>query len=90
MEVRVQLQCCVDDLASRATRHGYSAAGYGQCLGESSLAVRSGKGPQRFETATYRECHGEVMHSHTGELEGMKLAAKTSDRQIFRSVSSAS
>ena len=41
------------------------------------------KGPLQYETATYREGHSEVLQSHTRELEGMKLAAKTSDRQTF-------
>ena len=37
------------------------------------------KEPPWFETATYRKGHGEVLHSHIRKLEGMKLAARTSD-----------
>ena len=44
----------------------------------------------QFETATYREGHGEVQQSHTSELDGMKLAAKIFDRQTLRSAYHAS
>ena len=42
VEVRVQLQCCVNDLASQAVWHGCSATGYGQCFHESSQLEGSG------------------------------------------------
>ena len=63
-EVRVQLQCCIDDLASWASWHDCSATGYGQCLGESSQEVENGarvKGyrgsrQQRTEQAMIKFC----------------------------------
>ena len=41
-EVQIQLQCCINNLASRAGWCGCSAAGYGQSLGDSSQVVENG------------------------------------------------
>ena len=50
---------------------------HGQCLCESSQAEENGARAKDYKTATYREGHGEVLQSHTRELEDMKLVAKT-------------
>ena len=70
MEVRVQLQCCIDDLASQTGWSGCSAVGFGQCLRQSSQA----------EENRQQRTKRDMGESYT---QSGRFAAGTSDRQTL-------